>query len=432
MSKAVPEVDFASAEILQCPFHAYRELRDEAPVWRDPSNGSFQITRYEDIRAIVLDPETYPNGAGATSPVEMLKGIEDPTPEVKAMLDLELEIQDMYERDGWVPTTSLLGRDGDEHRGLRRLFDDFLKPAKIAQWRDHVQAVVDERIDGFIDKGTCDWSVEFSSLLPGYVMAPMIGVPREDIPMVKQWTVAWIERLGMMQAPEARLDSVRQEIEAQQYFHRLIEDARAHPDDELLISYLVNSEVPGWGRKLTENEIMSELMIDVFVGGAETTTHALNSGMWLLTGDPEAQRQLAADPAGNAGAFVEEILRLESPTQGTMRTVAKDVELHGVHIPAGSVLMLRISSANRDERRYDDPDDIKLDRKNPRTHMTFTTGKHHCVGAPLARQELQVTFETVARRMKDITFTEGKNDFLMVRNYFMRGLQELHIDFTAR
>jgi cytochrome P450 len=431
MSKPMPVVDFGSTEILQCPFNAYRELRDEAPVWRDPSTGAFQITRYEDIRAIVLDPETYPNGAGATSPIEMLRGIEDPSPEVKAMLELEVEIQAMYERDGWVPTPSLLGRDGEEHSGLRKLFDDFLKPARIEKWRPHVQAVVDERIDGFIDNGTCDWSVEFSSLLPGYVMAPIIGVPREDIPQVKEWTVAWIDRLGMMQSPEERVESVRQEIDAQQYFKTLIDRVRAQPDEGWL-SHLVNSDVPGWGRKLTENEIMSELMIDVFVGGAETTTHALNSAMWLLAGDTDAQERLAADPAKHVGPFVEEVLRLQTPSQGTMRTVAHDIELHGVTIPKGSVLMLRVASANRDERRYDDPDDIRLDRKNPRTHLTFTTGKHHCVGAPLARQELQVTIETVARRMTDIRFTPGKNDFAMVRNYFMRGLQELHVDFTAR
>ncbi|HET6509154.1 MAG TPA: cytochrome P450 [Baekduia sp.] len=431
MSQAVPEIDFASAETIQCPFHAYRELRDEAPVWKDPITSTFQVTRYEDVRKIVLDPENFPNGAGATSPIEMLRSIPDPTPEIKAMLELEIEIQKLYEEDGWVPTVSLLGYDGERHTGLRKLFDDFLKPARIERWKPHVADVANERIDGFIAKGTCDWTEEFSSYFPGYVMGPIIGVPREDIPMVKDWTVAWIDRLGMMQTPEERIESVRQEIQAQKYFYGLIQKVRETPDDSWL-SHLVNTEVPAWGRKLNENEIMSELMIDVFVGGAETTTHALNAGMWLLAGNPEVQEKVYSDPEKYVGPFIEEVLRLETPAQGTSRTTVKDMELHGVHIPAGSTLLLRPGAANRDDRRYDNPDDIDLDRKNPRTHLTFTTGKHHCVGAPLARQELNIAFQTVTQRMKDITFTPDKNDFAVIRNYFMRGLKQLHIDFTAR
>jgi cytochrome P450 len=171
------------------------------------------------------------------------------------------------------------------------------------------------------------------------------------------------------------------------------------------------------------------LMVDMFVGGAETTTHSRSNGMKVLIENPDVLAKLKADPERYVERFVEEALRLESPVQGQMRMVDQDVELHGVSIAAGSTVLLRYAAGNRDER-YGQADEIDLERKNPRGHLAFSVGKHHCIGAPLARRELSATWKTVVERLHDVRFAEGKNDFSFQPNYFLRGLNDLYLEFT--
>jgi len=125
-------------------------------------------------------------------------------------------------------------------------------------------------------------------------------------------------------------------------------------------------------------------------------------------------------------------LRLESPVQSLMRATAKDVELSGVTIPAGSLINIRLAAANRDERRFDNPDALDLDRPRAGGHMAFGSGKHHCLGAPLARRELHWSFKALVDRIDAMWFAEGKNDFSYHPHYLLRAMKSLHIEFKAR
>jgi cytochrome P450 len=409
-------VNFFDPAISECPYPAYSVLLDEAPVWHDPITGMYVITRYDDIRALLLDTERFSN-AGRRN--------RSQRPEDIARAK---KVMALYQEKGWVPAPALAGRDDPEHRQMRALFDHAFRPAKIKQLDPFVESLAHRLIDAFIDAGRCDWVHQFAVPLPLIVIGHQMGAPEEDIWQIKAWTDAWVQRLGMMQTQEEALWSTEMEIEAQHYFQPIFERLRLEPDDTLL-SDIVNTEVPGWGRTLTDEELHAEMMADTFVGGSETSTNALSAGVMLLAQQPEAWHRLKADPDNLLPTFVEEVLRLEGPVQGLFRVTTVDVELHGVAIPAGSIVNVRYAAANRDERHFACPADLDLDRENARSHLAFGAGTHFCLGAPLARRELLLGFRALIDRIDDLWLIEGANDFRHQPNFCLRALKELHIGF---
>lgn len=420
-------VDFFDRDTNDCPYDAYAHLREHAPVWQDPVTGMFVITRYEDVRAIALDPDRFRNAIGNKE-----DAVEPTDPEQAAALlaaaEAKAELDRMYEQEGWVPAPSINRRDEPDHMELRRLFNHAFRPAKIAELDPFIEDLAHRLLDPIADRGRCDWVAEFAVPLPLYTIGRLMGVPAEDMPRIKAWTEAWVQRLGLAQTAEQRTWSAAMEIEGQQYFQRLFDLRRAAPDDSFL-SELVNTEVPAWGRPLTDNELHAEMFADLFVGGAETTTNALAAGARLLIEHPDVWQRLKRTPSA-LEAFVEEVLRLESPVQGLLRTTAVDVELHGVHIPAGSILNIRYAAANRDGGRFACPHEIDLARTQPRTHLAFGVGTHHCLGAPLARRELSLGFKALLERVAELRLVPDRNDFRIAPNYFLRSLVELHVEVT--
>jgi len=167
------------------------------------------------------------------------------------------------------------------------------------------------------------------------------------------------------------------------------------------------------------------------VAGNETTTNALAAGMQLLIENPEQQRLLREDPS-RIRIFVEEVLRVESPVQGLFRVVTEDVELAGVAIPKGARVMLRFAAANRDPNQYAEPDALDVCRRNAGTHLAFGAGIHHCLGAALAREEMNSAFEQILARMTNLHFLPERNDFKHYPNMILRGLEHLWIGFRKR
>lgn len=408
------EVNFFDPEISECPYSAYKVLREQAPVWRDSVSGMFVITRYEDIKEILIDTERFRNARD------------------RSKLNRQAEtIKELYKSKGWVPAPTLAGRDNPEHKEMKGLFTHAFRPQKIKKLDPFVEKLAGRLVDDFIERGECDWVKEFAIPLPLIVIGHQVGVPEEDIWQIKAWTDAWVQRLGMMQTEEEAIWSTEMEIEAQHYFQPIFERLREKPDDTLL-SDLVNTEIPEWGRKLTDEELHAEMMADTFVGGSETSTNAIAAGVMLLIEQPDQWLLLKSDPDRYLPVLVEEILRLEGPVQGLFRQTSTDLTLHGVEIPKGSILNIRYASANLDEEIFDRPRSLDLERLNARQHLAFGFGTHYCMGAPLARREIFFSFKTLIERFEDMWFIEGKNDFRHHPNFCLRALRELHIGFSAR
>ena len=398
-------------DVSDCPYAAYQALRDDAPVWRDNATGMFVVTRYEDVKSVLLDTERFTSARH--------RGRVDPR---------SARLRKIYEDKGWVPGATLASRDDPEHREMRGLFNHAFRPAKIKELDPFIERLAHRLIDAFVERGSCDWVREFAIPLPLIVIGRQMGAPEEDIWQIKAWTDAWVQRLGMMQTEEEAIWSTEQEIAAQHYFQPIFERLREQPDDTLL-SDLVNNVIPEWGRPLTDNELHAEMMADTFVGGSETTTNALAEGIRLLIDNPSEWAKVKNDPDTYVPLLAEEVLRLEGPVQGLFRTAAVDVEMHGVTIPAGSVVNVRYAAANRDDRQFECPADMNLDRENLRSHLAFGFGTHHCLGAPLARRELVIGFRAFVDRVDEMWFEPEVNDFRHHPNFCLRALKQLRIGF---
>jgi cytochrome P450 len=408
------DISLFDPEFQECPYPAYEVLRNEAPVWRDPQTGMFVVTRFEDVRSVLLDTENFASGLG---------GQGGPRTERAERM------QQLYRDHGWLPGPTLAARDDPEHRQMRAMFNEAFRPGRIKGLDPFVEQTARRLVDTFIDEGRCEWVSAMAVPLPLTVIGKQMGANEADLMRIKAWTDAWIKRLGGMQTEDEERWSVEMEIEAQHYFQPIFERLRREPDDSL-ISELVNRVVPEWGRPLSDNELHAEMMADTFVGGSETTTNALSAGIMLLVENPRAWQQLKSDPDQYLRPFLEEVLRLESPVQGLFRTAARDVDLAGVTIPKGSLVNVRYAAANRDEREFECPAEMDLERAKPGRHLTFGSGTHHCLGAPLARRELWWGFKAFFDRVDDIWFIEGANDFSHAPNISLRILKELHIGFA--
>lgn len=414
------DINFLDQKLQNCPYHAYSMLRDEAPVWKDPVTGFYVVTRFEDLRPLLLDTENFVNsmrGGQGSSRERLDQG------RAGRMLAL-------YEEKGWVPAPTLAGRDDPNHKQMRAMFNEAFRPAKVKAMDPFVRDTAYKLIDAFVDEGKCDWVKQYAVPLPLIVIGRQMGVPEADIWKIKAWTDAWVQRLGMMQTEEEERWSVEMEIEAQHYFQPIFERLRETPD-ETLLSEMVNRVIPEWGRPLNDNELHAEMMADTFVGGSETTTNAIAYGVKLLIENPPVWQQLKSDPDRYLKTFCEEVLRLEGPVQGLFRMAAKDIELQGVTIPKGAMINVRYAAANRDEGEFACPAELDLERDKPGRHLGFGSGIHHCLGAPLARRELYWAFKALCDRVVDLRFIDGANTFEVVPNFSLRALIELHVEFDA-
>jgi cytochrome P450 len=430
--QALDEVNFFEGPTTECPYPAYKVLRDEAPIWKDPLTGVFIMTRYEDIRAALTDTDRFvcDKGEAVGDPAKAFQREDsDESSQLAEVARTARRLENLYEEKGWLPGPHLNELDDPRHLELRRHMQHAFRPAQIKRLDQYLEGLADELIDEFLPLGHCDFVSSFAVPLPLYAIGEQVGLPKGDMPRIKEWTDAWIKRIGMMVSPEEQLWSTEMEIEAQHYFQPIFERLRCKPDDTLL-SDLVNNKVPEWGRPLTDNELHAEMMADLFVAGSETTTNALSAGVVMLTQQPDLWARLKADPEKAIPPFIEEVLRLESPVQGLPRHARVDIALHGVTIPAGSVVILRYASGNRDERRYGCPADVDLERKQPRSHLGFGSGTHACLGAPLARSELLFSFKALTERFDSIALEISPAELSFNANFFVRGVKEVPISFV--
>ncbi|MEO0905904.1 MAG: cytochrome P450 [Pseudomonadota bacterium] len=418
--KDEPAINLFDPELQQCPYAAYQKLRDEAPVYNIPGSVMYVVTRYADVREVLMDPVRFRSTAldqnMRTSPDDLERG---------------RKITERFAQNGWVPAPALAARDDPGHKQMRAMFNQAFKPSKVKEIDPQVEQLAYELIDGFLEDRHCDWVKQFCIPLPLFIIGEQMGARREDMWRIKSWTDAFFHRISLMLPEDKHLEMIDREIEAQHYFQPIFEHLRKHPDDSL-ISVLVNTVIEEWGRPLNDNELHAEMMADTFVGGSETTTNALAAGMKLLIENKDVWHQLKSDPDTYMKTFVEEVVRLESPVQSLMRFTHEPVELAGVQIPAGAVINVRYGAANRDERAFECPEKLDLNRPKAGSHMGFGSGVHHCLGAPLARRELIWGFTALVDRIEDMWFAPGKNDFTYHPHFLLRSLKQLHIEFEPK
>ena len=401
-------LDFFSAEVQECPFQIYRQLQDEAPVWQMPGTNVFVVTRYSDIRDIIRDPARFSSSFGA------LLNAGSSNKEVDAIYG-----------QGYEMVETLLTQDPPRHRVYRNLVNKVFSNKRIEGMRDYIQSITDELIDAWIDDGEVDLMNRLCVPLPIYVIADQLGVPRAELPLIKKWSDASASRLGRLADAEQQIQNAKDIVEFQHYFADLIDRMRESPEDNI-ISDLANNTIDE-GRLLTKPEALGMIQ-QILVAGNETSTAGIAGGVVLLIENPDEQTKLRNNPDLIPSA-VEEILRLETPTTGMWRTATEDTEVGGVPIPKGAFLMVRFAAGNRDESVFSCGHEMKVDRDNASNHLAFGQGTHFCLGAQLARSEMQIALGSLLARTDNWGLVEGKNTLTHNPNVLLRGLKDLYISF---
>ncbi len=408
------EINAFDPEILNDPYPYFSRLRAEAPVFRDPKTGIVSVSTFELIMEVNRQPLVFSNRFSQALRAGAVNAMD---PEEAAIL-----------AGGVAPMDTMLTADPPEHTRYRKLAMKAFTHKRVEQLGEIVAKITHELIDGFVADGQCEFKSAFANHLPMTMIADALGAPRADMDRFKRWSDAFVVQLGGVSDRETRLEAARRIVEFQTYFIARIEEKRARPTEDV-ISDLVHATLAEEGdpRGLNHAELIS-IIQQLLVAGNETTAHTLTAGLYYLTADPALRARLLADPALIAG-FVEETLRLLSPTNNMWRVVTRDAQIGGVAVREGEVLLLRYGSGNRDGRQFPDPDRFDPDRPDARGHLAFGAGIHTCIGAQLARKEMVTAFPILLERLKNPRFAPGRNAFRYDPNILLRGVLELHIAF---
>lgn len=374
-------------EIQQSPWAYYRACHEQAPVHFSAPLGAFLVTRYRDVQYVLEHPEIWANDLLAKAGFSMFQ---------------HAEARQILEANGW-PRDTRLQSDPPAHRDYRALVASAFTAGRVRQLAPFIESIANTLAGELAATPECDFIERFAARLPIAVIARLLGLPAEDAPKIKRWSDAWVEPLSGVISLEREIEVARLGVELQQYLAEWMARKLLEPGEDVLTT-LANACFPD-GRPLPMGEKMG-LAEHLIVGGHETVTSALASGLWLLIEHPEAQQALRRDRTLLRG-FVEEALRLESPSQGFFRYAEQGGEVAGVPIPRGAMVHVRFAAANRDPEQFPEPDRLDLRRKNAGAHMAFSQGEHHCVGAPLARLELMTAFGVLLDRFERFELVPG-------------------------
>jgi cholest-4-en-3-one 26-monooxygenase len=391
--EAGPIVNVLDPQFYVDPWTSYRWLRDEAPVFWDPTQRIWVISRYDDILTVERDGVRYSSFAGSRPHLDQ-SGDE-----------------------------SMINSDDPDHQAQRNLVARGFTPRAVRNHEAHIRQIVTEILDDVVPLGECEAIEAIASRLPAMVIGELLGYPPEMWERVRYWSEQ-VMMLAGQTSPTGPPHVTPPEIipvmeEWAKITVALIEQRRADPQDDL-ISYWVSE---GW----TTKHVLDETVL-VLDGGAETTRTVIGSIIRELTLQPDQRDALLDHPELLATTAVEEFIRWVSPILNMRRTAMADHELHGQLIRAGDELLLLYPSANRDPRAFNEPDVFDVSRTGSR-HVAFGFGAHFCLGAHLARLEIRVMFEEILRRMPDWELVDPGEPQIIPAT-FARAFDRIRIRFT--
>ena len=387
--------------VLADPFPLYRRLQDEDPAHWSPNLRAWVLTRYEDVRAACLDLD------GLSS--DRLSPFFAASPEASRMVALQACL-----------TRWMVFRDPPDHTRLRRLAAKVFNVRSMQALKPGIESTTHWLLERIGGRESFDFVAEFASPLPALVIMDMLGVPREDLPRLKELSDEMALFIGSAREARGKYDRADQATrEMMEFFRDLVLARRAEPRPDLL-SALVHLEDDG--ERLSEDELVAMCVLLLFAGH-ETTAHHIANGLQALLRFPGELERLRNDPS-LAPAAVEELLRYDGPIGAQVRIVQKERELHGRKLKAGDRVFLMMNAANRDPRAYPDPDRVDLARHGV-PHLTFGFGAHICLGFPLARLEGQVALPALLARWRRIEI--AGEPLQWIDSMVLRGVQALPV-----
>jgi len=406
-----PAGNLFAPETLVDPFDHYRRIH-EAGISVDhlPEMNMFIVYSYDLCSEATGKPEIFSNDFSAQM------GADDD--EIRAILS-----------EGWDNPPTLLTADHPVHTRNRKLVNLAFSAPRVNAIEQNMRRKSIELIEVMARKGSGDFVEDFAIPLPVTMIAQQIGLDN-DTRQVKEWSDAAVDRFSQMVDRKRQLECARAFVEYQKYMKTKIDERREIGGDDLLTD-LVEARVEG-ETPLTDEEIMS-IMQQFMVAGNETTTSTIAGALLQLIRNPD-QMARVRDAAGGRDPrllqnMVEETLRYETPTAGMWRLVTEDTELGGREMAAGAMVHLRYAAANRDPKKFDNPDAFDVERKNARAHLAFGKGPHMCVGNMLSRKEMLVAFDELLVRLDNFRIADEAG-ITILPNILLRGVTRLPITFA--
>lgn len=402
--RAMPVLNIASPQFKADPFPTLARLRAEQPILESTladKTPIWLLMRYEDVQTVLKDERFAKARHNAMTP-EQLR---------------------MYR---WIPPMfralerNMLDSDPPDHTRLRALVHRAFTPRIVEQMRDRVQRLTDELLDAAAPHGRMDLMRDFALPLPMTIISEILGVPEKDRDNFHRWSQALISVSTFSDLWKL----IPTAWQLTRYLKSFFKQRRAAPRDDL-ISALIQAEEAG--DKLNEDELLAMVFL-LLLAGHETTVNLIGNGTLALLQNPDQLERLRQDPSLMPSA-VEELMRYTAPVfLSTERYAREDVTIRGVTIPRGVLTFGVLASANRDESVFPDPDCLDIGRE-PNRHLGFGQGIHYCIGAPLARLEVQIALTTLLERLPTLRLI-GSADALRWRGgLVLRGLKSLPVAF---
>ena len=384
-------------EIHEDPYPVYARLRAEAPAYRNEEFDFWALSRHADVLAAFRNVDAFSNSYGVS-------------------LDPSAFGPDAHK------VMSFLALDPPRHTRMRSLVGKGFTPSKVARMEERIREIAVEHLEPALERGSFDFIADFAGKLPMDVISELVGVPRVDRPEIRRLADLVVHREdGLFDVPQAGMDAA---LTLVGYYQEMVTERRRAPSDDLT-SALLEAELDG--DRLTDEEIIAFLFLMV-VAGNETTTKLLGNAWYWGWRNPDQRAAPLADQ-DRVADWVEETLRYDTSSQMLLRVTRMPLEYHGSTIPEGDRVLLLVGSANRDEAVFPDPDRYDLDRDTSRL-VSFGSGRHFCMGAPLARLEARVGLGELVRRVAD--YDVDPDGIERVHSINVRGLAALPTTVTPR
>jgi len=403
---------FLDPSVLACPFPFYEQLHQHCPVVEVPELGVVLVTKYDDVMTVIKDDDTFLSGiSGELVSAFSFNPVRDSVNQVLAQAPVPA-----------APLGTLGFADPPDHTRQRGIVNQAFTPRRVRLLQSVTEKHASELLEQWPDSGEIEFVRQYAAPLPIAVLSEALGVKIEDREQFRIWTESVLTRLGQVLTEEEDLAAAHQVVEFQNYMVELIEQRRHGEHDDMLGDLLR-------ARLEDEAEVsMTELIgivLHLLVAGNETTRGAIASMMYELVKQPELLAAVREDRSLVPKAF-EETLRLQAPVMLFTRVAAKDVEIAGVPIKAGRIVMPVFHAANCDAGYFPEPAEFRLDRRYAKPHLGFGSGIHFCVGANLARAEAEIAFNEILDRYRAIELADGEEPRFNA-NFWSRSLAGLRL-----